>query len=229
MDRRTGSHAIVSRRLEPSRPATAKGVYQPRRRAPCSCAKGAHLHTLVGATSRSARPPALICRDCGSRPCACCRPDPRQPASAPGSRSRERAATLVNVDLAPGPDELGNYARCRANFSSSRLAEVRLRDAALRRHRLREVFDSYMRMPSETTASVSGGSAGGAWLHGVADWPGFLPPPHRTVHAVLPHTAHRRPSPPAFGRPRLTRQSRKGLGVTTNWSRLISPSWLREW
>ena len=35
------------------------------------------------------------------------------------------------------------------------LAEVWLEDAALRRHRLREVCDSYMRMPSETTASVS--------------------------------------------------------------------------
>src|SRR5215212_7891568 len=56
----------------------------------------------------------------------------------------------------------------------------------------------------------------------------FLPPPHRSVHAVLPHTAHRRPSPPAFGVARLTRLSRKGLGVTTSLSRLISPSWLRE-
>ncbi len=27
----------------------------------------------------------------------------------------------------------------------------------------------------------------------------FQPPPHRTVHAVLPHTAHRRRSPPASG------------------------------
>ena len=35
------------------------------------------------------------------------------------------------------------------------LAVVRLENAALRRHRLREVCDSYMRMPSETTASVS--------------------------------------------------------------------------
>jgi len=35
----------------------------------------------------------------------------------------------------------------------------------------------------------------------------FQPPPHRTVHAVLPHTAHRRRSPAVFG---LTRQSRKG-------------------
>ena len=35
------------------------------------------------------------------------------------------------------------------------LAEVRLENAALRRHRLREVCDSYMRMPSDTTASVS--------------------------------------------------------------------------
>ena len=31
------------------------------------------------------------------------------------------------------------------------VAEARLADAALRRHRLREVCDSYMRMPSETT------------------------------------------------------------------------------
>src|SRR4051794_7087570 len=31
------------------------------------------------------------------------------------------------------------------------------------------------------------------------DWPGFLPPPPRSVHAVLPHTALRRSSPPAFG------------------------------
>jgi hypothetical protein len=26
----------------------------------------------------------------------------------------------------------------------------------------------------------------------------WFPPPHRTVHEVLPHTAHRRLSPPAF-------------------------------
>ena len=37
--------------------------------------------------------------------CLLPRPDPRQPASAPGSRSRGRAATLDNADLAPGPDE----------------------------------------------------------------------------------------------------------------------------
>ena len=35
------------------------------------------------------------------------------------------------------------------------VAEVRLDDARLRRHRLREVCDPYMRMPSETTASVA--------------------------------------------------------------------------
>jgi hypothetical protein len=38
---------------------------------------------------------ALLCRDCGSRRRAYCRPDPRQPASASGSRSHGRAATLV--------------------------------------------------------------------------------------------------------------------------------------
>ena len=52
-------------------------------------------------------PTVLLCRECGSRRCACCRREPRRPASAPGSRSRGRAATLVNADLAPGPDELG--------------------------------------------------------------------------------------------------------------------------
>jgi hypothetical protein len=49
----------------------------------------------------------LLCRDCGSRRCAYCRPDSRQPASASGSRSRGRAATLVSADVAPGLDELG--------------------------------------------------------------------------------------------------------------------------
>jgi hypothetical protein len=45
------------------------------------------------------------------------------------------------------------------------------------------------------------GSAGGAWTVRLSepDWSGFLPPPPRSVHAVLPHTAHQRPSPPAFG------------------------------
>src|SRR5215216_2129954 len=66
------------------------------------------------------------------------------------------------------------------------------------------------------------GSAGGAWAVRLCepDWPGFLPPPPRTVHAVLPHTAHRRPSPPAFG---LTRQGLLALGETTVPLRLISP------
>ena len=54
----------------------------------------------------------------------------------------------------------------------------------------------------------------------------FQPPPPRTVHAVLPHTAHRRRSPPAFG---FTRQSRKGLGATTIPDKVISPSWFGDW
>ena len=67
------------------------------------------------------------------------------------------------------------------------------------------------------------GSAGGAWSRAaMPTGSGFLPPPRRSVHAVLPHTAHRRRSPPAFG---LARQSRKGLGVTTVPSRLINPMW----
>jgi len=50
---------------------------------------------------------------------------------------------------------------------------------------------------------------------------GLLPPPPRTVRAVLPHTAHRRPSPPAFG---FSRQGLKALGETTVPLRVISPS-----
>jgi len=80
-------------------------------------------------------------------------------------------------------------------------------------------------------------------LHCRDHWPGrsrFQPPPPRTVHAVLPHTAHRRRSPAAFGFPR---QSRKGLGATTIPDKVTSPrrlgeanasthrpnAWLRRW
>lgn len=48
----------------------------------------------------------------------------------------------------------------------------------------------------------------------------FQLPPPRTGHAVLPHPAHRRRSPPAFG---LIRQSLKGLGGTTIPDMLIRP------
>src|SRR3954463_14273452 len=53
----------------------------------------------------------------------------------------------------------------------------------------------------------------------------FPAPARQTVRAVLPHTAYRRRSPPAFG---VTRQARKGLGAATVPSRLIRPSWLAE-
>src|SRR5262245_51954634 len=55
-------------------------------------------------------------------------------------------------------------------------------------------------------------------------WPGrfrFQLPPPRTVHAVLPHTAHRRRSPPAFG---LSRQGLPALGSTTSPESLIRPN-----
>jgi len=45
------------------------------------------------------------------------------------------------------------------------------------------------------------GSAGGAWAARRCRLAGFLPPPHRTVHAIFPHTALRRSSPSAFGFP----------------------------
>src|SRR6266516_6149168 len=50
-------------------------------------------------------------------------------------------------------------------------------------------------------------------------------PPHRPVHAVLPHTAHRRRSPPAFG---LSRQGLPALGATTIPYRLIRPNSLGD-
>src|SRR3989441_11645110 len=53
---------------------------------------------------------------------------------------------------------------------------------------------------------------------------GFLPPPPRTVHAVLPHTAHRRPSPPAFG---FTRQGLRALGEATASTHARSATSLR--
>src|SRR5258706_10824423 len=49
----------------------------------------------------------------------------------------------------------------------------------------------------------------------------FPAPAHRTVHAVLPHTAHRRRSPPAFG---FSRQGLPALGETTIPYRLIRPN-----
>src|SRR3954454_21064729 len=53
----------------------------------------------------------------------------------------------------------------------------------------------------------------------------FPPPARQTVRAVLPHTAYRRRSPPAFGVPR---QARKGLGAATVPCRVIRPSWFGE-
>lgn len=53
----------------------------------------------------------------------------------------------------------------------------------------------------------------------------FQRPPLRTGRAVLPHPAHRRRSPPAFGFPR---QGRFGRGATTSPDRLVRPSWLGE-
>src|SRR3954468_19801668 len=50
---------------------------------------------------------------------------------------------------------------------------------------------------------------------GVADCRWFPPAPHRTVHAVLPHTAHRRSSPSAFSVPCAT----AGWGVARRWFR----------
>ena len=49
--------------------------------------KGAHFGTARRSRRRDRATVPLLCRDCGSRRCAYSRPDPRQPASASGSRS----------------------------------------------------------------------------------------------------------------------------------------------
>jgi hypothetical protein len=54
----------------------------------------------------------------------------------------------------------------------------------------------------------------------------FPAPARQSVHAVLPHTAYRRRSPPAFG---FSRQSLKGLGATTVPDSEISPKWSGDW
>ena len=74
-----------------------------------------------------------------------------------------------------------------------------------------------------TPASAEGvvGSARGAWCR--AAWPTdtwFPPAAHRTVHAVLPHTAHRRSSPLAFSSPA---PRPVGRGATMVPVRSISP------
>lgn len=76
-----------------------------------------------------------------------------------------------------------------------------------------------------TTTQAQDSCRVGGWRGGRVRPPRFQPPPHRTVHAVLPHTAHRRRSPPAFGLPR---QSRKGLGATTGPCRPIRSGRPRE-
>ena len=60
----------------------------------------------------------------------------------------------------------------------------------------------------------------------VTSWFRFQLPPVKSVHAVLPHTAYRRRSPPAFG---FSRQSLKGLGATTVPDSEISPKWSGDW
>ena len=60
----------------------------------------------------------------------------------------------------------------------------------------------------------------------VVSAPRFPTPARQSVHAVLPHTAYRRRSPPAFG---LSRQALKGLGATMVPDREISPRWSGDW
>jgi hypothetical protein len=79
----------------------------------------------------------LPCRGCGSRRCACCRPDPRRPARIPGSRSRGRAATPVDAHLAAGPDELQQRRRPSAATDEGLLLLVHSTSPALAASRAR--------------------------------------------------------------------------------------------
>ena len=95
---------VITTPLAPRTRAERNAGLDPRIATYCSSPKvRISIPSTIG--RRDATPAVLLCRDCGSRRCACCRPDPRQPASAPGPRCRGRAATLVNADPAPGPDE----------------------------------------------------------------------------------------------------------------------------
>jgi hypothetical protein len=60
---------------------------------------------------------------------------------------------------------------------------------------------------------------------GLADWCRFPPAPHRSVHAVVPHTAHRRSSPSAFGSltPRPVRPGRSDGSVQADQSVAVGP------
>ena len=79
---------------------------------------GSQVRLAIGAS-------VALCRGRGSRRCACCRPDPRQHASAPRSRLRGRAAALVDADLAPGPDDHGKGRRGVVPFPPQRLRRSR--------------------------------------------------------------------------------------------------------
>ena len=102
----------------------------------------------------SARPPPNSARHkpcfattAGVARCAYCRSDPRQPASAPGSRSRGRAATLVNADLAPGPGQT----RVRADRTQVSAAPGTMRKLTARKTCLL----SAAVMPAARTADLS--------------------------------------------------------------------------
>jgi hypothetical protein len=142
-----------------------------------STTSGAGVPDLIGLPGHS--PAALLCRDCGSRRCACRRPDPRQPASAPGSRSRGRAATLVNEDLAAGPDALQKPAagsdRARPRLMKIVRRGSHVSDRAVQsNHRLSSHGAPYLRDPrfsarwascasSNQSRSPSFSEVGGDW------------------------------------------------------------------
>ena len=74
-------------------------------------------------------------------------------ARSPGF-PRKQEPELAGFELTP-PAPWTSWGTRPGRLLLVTLAEVRLESAALCRHQLREVCDSYMRMPSETTASVS--------------------------------------------------------------------------
>src|SRR5438128_10040583 len=84
----------------------------------------------------------------------------------------------------------------------------------------RETPDTEKAVDCDPVGSAGGASAARPEPTGAR----FLPPPPRTVHAVLPHTAHRRPSPPAFG---FTRQGLRALGEATASTHARSATSLR--
>ena len=101
----------------------------PARRQRCASPCPPRSGVVIGHTGC---PPSSRLRE---SPVACCRPDPRRPASAHGSRSRGEQPPSPTPDLAPGPDDLAKRRGGLRGDSRSVVEIVHLISLAERRPR----------------------------------------------------------------------------------------------